>query len=206
MSRIVQSKSKLSRKYGVSLWDRPNDAFKKKAYIPGQHGGKVMRVMKTYRRQLVEKNKIRFYHMLTERQFRNIVMSSIQSRFNSIETMISTLNTLLSTVIFSSGLVPTIFFAKQLVSHGHVLVNGKRLDIGTYKVKVGDVITLTDRAKNMSQILAYLESTTSQAPNYMKVDRSNIRIELTRKPEIADIQNMYKCEISPSAVIEYYSG
>lgn len=204
MSKIIQSKSKISRKYGVNLWGKANDAFTKKPYVPGQHGGKVMRIAKTYRKQLVEKNKMRFYHLLTERQFSNIVRSSIKDRHNSTEMVIQNLNTLLSTVLFSSGLFSTIFFAKQLISHGHVLVNGKRVTSHTYKVKVGDVITFVEKLKANVQVRSFLDSNTPVFPAYLKVDKDVMQIELTSFPDSASVK--YPCEMQPSVVIEYYSA
>ena len=204
MSRILQSKSKISRKYGVNLWGKANDAFNKKPYIPGQHGGKVMRIAKTYRKQLVEKNKMRFFHVLTERQFANIVRASIASRHNSTETLLQSLNTLLSTTLFSSGMFATIFFGKQLISHGHVLVNGVRVKSHTFRVQVGDVITFTEKLRANSQVKAYLEAHTPVAPAYLKIDVSAFKIEVISLPDSTTTK--YPCEMQPSVVIEYYSA
>lgn len=204
MSKIITSKSKISRKYGVSIWGKPNDAFNKKPYIPGQHGGKVMRVMKTYRKQLVEKNKLRFYHLLTEKQFSNIVRSSIDARSNSIDTLLQTLNTLLSTVLYSSGLFNSIFFCKQLVSHGHVYINGKKVSSHTYKVKTGDIITLSPKVLANKQILSYLENHTPTPPSYLSVDQAKLTIEVKALPESSSIK--YPSEFHPNIVIEYYSA
>ncbi len=204
MSRIIQSKSKISRKYGVNLWGKANDAFNKKPYIPGQHGGKVMRIAKTYRKQLVEKNKMRFFHVLTEKQFSNIVRASIASRENSTEMVLKNLNTLLSTVLFSSGLFATIFFAKQLISHGHVFVNGKKVSSHTFKVKIGDVITFSDKIKLNKQVQSYLDANTPVYPSYMNVDKKLMKIDITAFPESATVK--YPCEMQPNIVIEYYSA
>lgn len=204
MSRIIESKSKISRKYGVNLWGKANDAFNKKPYIPGQHGGKVMRVVKTYRKQLVEKNKMRFYHLLTERQFSNLVRASIASKENSTEMVLQNLNTLLSTVLFSSGLFATIFFAKQIVSHGHVLVNGKKVTSHTCKVKVGDIISFKDRIKSNKQVQSYLANNTPIFPDYLKVSKEDMKIEVVSLPNSSNVR--YPCEMQPNVVIEYYSA
>ncbi len=204
MSKIIKSKSKISRKYGVNLWGKANDAFNKKPYVPGQHGGKVMRIAKTYRKQLVEKNKMRFFHILTERQFANIVRASIKSRHNSTEMVVQNLNTLLSTILFSSGLFSTIFFAKQLISHGHVRVNGKKVTSHTYKAKVGDIITFTDKLKANPQVRSYIDANTPVFPSYLKVTKETMTIELTALPDTASVK--YPCEMQPNVVIEYYSA
>ncbi|MDA0617240.1 MAG: 30S ribosomal protein S4 [Proteobacteria bacterium] len=204
MSKIIHSKSKISRKYGVNLWGKANDAFNKKPYVPGQHGGKVMRIAKTYRKQLVEKNKMRFFHILTERQFSNLVRASIKSRHNSTEMVLQNLNSLLSTVLFSSGLFATIFFAKQLISHGHVLVNGRRVSSHTYKVKVGDIITFVDKLKANTQVRSYIDANTPVFPSYLKVTKETMTIELTALPDSTSVK--YPCEMQPSVVIEYYSA
>ena len=204
MSRILQSKSKISRKYGVNLWGKVNDAFNKKPYIPGQHGGKVMRISKTYRKQLVEKNKMRFFHILTEKQFSNIVRSAIASRNNSTEMVVKTLNTLLSTVLFSSGMFATIFFGKQLISHGHVLVNGRKVKSHTYKVEAGDVITFSEKLRANPQVKSYLEANTPVAPSYLKIDPLAIKIEVVALPDSSTVK--YPCEMQPNIVIEYYSA
>jgi len=204
MSRILQSKSKISRKYGVNLWGKANDAFIKKPYIPGQHGGKVMRISKTYRKQLVEKNKMRFFHVLTEKQFSNIVRSAISSRNNSTEMVVKTLNTLLSTVLFSSGMFATIFFGKQLISHGHVLVNGRKVKSHTYKVESGDVITFSEKLRANSQVKSYLEANTPVAPSYLKIDPLAMKIEVVALPDTSTVK--YPCEMQPNIVIEYYSA
>ncbi len=204
MSRILQSKSKISRKYGVNLWGKANDAFNKKPYIPGQHGGKVMRISKTYRKQLVEKNKMRFFHVLTEKQFSNIVRSAIASRNNSTEMVVKTLNTLLSTVLFSSGMFATIFFGKQLISHGHVLVNGRKVKSHTYKVEAGDVITFSEKLRANTQVKSYLEANTPVAPSYLKIDPLAMKIEVVALPDSSTVK--YPCEMQPNIVIEYYSA
>jgi small subunit ribosomal protein S4 len=204
MSRILQSKSKISRKYGVNLWGKANDAFNKKPYIPGQHGGKVMRISKTYRKQLVEKNKMRFFHVLTEKQFSNIVRSAIASRNNSTEMVVKTLNTLLSTVLFSSGMFATIFFGKQLISHGHVLVNGRKVKSHTYKVEAGDVITFSEKLRANPQVKSYLEANTPVSPSYLKIDPLAMKIEVTALPDSSTVK--YPCEMQPNIVIEYYSA
>lgn len=204
MSKIITSKSKISRKYGVNLWGKANDAFNKKPYIPGQHGGKIMRVVKTYRKQLVEKQKLRFYHILTERQFSNIVTSAIDSRHNSIETLVQTLNTLLSTVLFSSGLFNSIFFGKQLISHGHVFVNGKKVSSHTYKVNKDDIITFSPKILSNKQITSYLTNHTPTPPSYLSVDPTKLTIKITALPDSSTIK--YPSEFHPNIVIEYYSA
>jgi len=204
MSKVITSKSKISRKYGVNLWGKANDAFNKKPYIPGQHGGKVMRISKTYRKQLVEKNKMRFFHLLTERQFANIVRASIASRNNSTEMVVQNLNTLLSTVLFSSGFFATIFFAKQLISHGHVFVNGRKVSSHTFKVTVGDVITFAEKIKANPQVVSYLAANTPVPPSYLKIEKGSMKIEITALPNSASVK--YPCEVQPNVVIEYYSA
>lgn len=204
MSKIIKSKSKISRKYGVNLWGKANDAFNKKPYIPGQHGGKVMRVSKTFRKQLVEKNKMRFYHLLTEKQFANLVRASIASKENSTEMVIQNLNTILSTVLFSSGLFATIFFGKQLISHGHVLVNGKKVTSHTFKVKIGDIVTFKDCIKSNKQVQSYLANNTPIFPDYLKVNKDEMKIEVIALPNSANVK--YHCEMQPNVVIEYYSA
>jgi small subunit ribosomal protein S4 len=204
MSNIIKSKSKISRKYGVNLWGMPGDAFEKKPYIPGQHGGKVMRVSKTYRKQLVEKNKLRFYHLLTERQFSNIVRSAIAARTNSTETMLQVLNTMLSGILYASGLFKTPFFGKQVISHGHVLVNGKKLDIHSAKLKVGDVVTFTEKMRNNTQVVNYLANHTPVFPSYLDVNKEKMEIKVVSMPGSATVK--YPCEMHPNIVIEYYSA
>lgn len=204
MSRIIKSKSKISRKYGVNLWGMPGDAFEKKPYIPGQHGGKVMRVSKTFRKQLVEKNKMRYYHLLTERQFSNMVRSAIRSRNNSTEIMLQSLNSLLSTVLYSSGMFATIFFAKQIIGHGHALVNGKKLDIHTAKIKVGDVITFSETMRKNVQVVGYLANHTPSFPSYLEVNKDKMQITMVSNPDSSSVK--YPCEMHPNIVIEYYSA
>lgn len=204
MSKVIQSKSKISRKYGVNLWGLAGDAFEKKSYIPGQHGGKVMRVSKTYRKQLVEKNKLRYYHLLTERQFSNIARASISARTNSMETMLKLLNTMLSSVLYASGLFKTPFFAKQIITHGHVLVNGKKLDIHSAKLKVGDVITFTEKMRANTQVVNYLANHTPVFPSYLEVNKEQMQIKLIAMPDSSSVK--YPCEMHPNIVIEYYSA
>jgi small subunit ribosomal protein S4 len=175
-----------------------------KPYIPGQHGGKIMRVSKTYRKQLVEKNKMRYYHLLTERQFANIVRSSIAARTNSTETMLQLLNTMLSSILYASGLFVTPFFGKQVISHGHVLVNGKKLDIHSAKLKVGDIITFTEKMRNNPQIVNYLANHTPVFPEYLDVDKEKMQVKLISLPDSSTVK--YACEMHPNIVIEYYSA
>lgn len=188
----------------MNIWGMVGDAFEKKPYIPGQHGGKVMRVSKTFRKQLVEKNKMRYYHLLTERKFANVVRSAIRSRHNSTEVMLQSLNSLLSTVVYSSGLFSTIFFVKQIICHGHVFVNGKRLNIHTAAVKVGDVITFSETIRKNVQVVNYLANHTPAFPSYLEVNKDKMQITMVSLPDSSSVK--YPCEMHPNVVIEYYSA
>jgi len=203
MSKIISSKSKISRKYGVNLWGRPNDAFVKKPHFPGQHAGKVMRSRTPYRTQLVAKQKLKFFYCVSERKLRNLAREGIASMQNSVEYLVGSLERLLSCVVYRAGFASTMFFARQIVSHGHVLVNGKPVNINTYRVSEGDVISLAPSGKKIAAIKAFMDSGMRVVPEYYELNKEEFSVVFKRIPKLDEVK--YECPMTPEAVLEFYS-
>ena len=203
MTKIVQAKSSFSRKYGVNLWGLSGDAFEKKPYIPGQHGSKVNRSRGGYRGQLVAKQKLKFYYCISERKIKNIARAGVKSMENSVEYLVSRLETMLIAVVFRASFASTMFFAKQLISHGHILVNGKKLNIFTCNLKEGDVVSLTEKAKKIPTVLQFFQSSTRTVPDYLELNKSEMTIKLKRMPKSSEVP--FEAQMEPGTVIEFYS-
>jgi small subunit ribosomal protein S4 len=151
MTRIINAKKKISRKLRVNLWGKSNDPYLKKNYKPGQHGPTARNGRTSdYGRQLKAKQQLRKYHNITEKQFKSIFKEASRQKGDASENFITLLELRLDTVIYRANFVPTIFAARQSVSHKHVLINGKKVNIASYRLKVGDVIELNDKAKTIS--------------------------------------------------------
>ena len=202
MTKRSNAKYKIDRRMGENIWGRPKSPVNKREYGPGQHGQRRKGKMSDFGTQLRAKQKLKgYYGSLSERQFHSLYVEAIRLTGNSSENLIGLLERRLATIIYRAKWVPTVFAARQFVSHGHVKVNGKRVTIGSIRIKVGDVIELSDRAKEMSSVIEAQASAERDTPDYLEV--AGTQVKLTRIPSLSEVP--YPVQMEPNLVVEYYS-
>ncbi|MGQ0741888.1 MAG: 30S ribosomal protein S4 [Alphaproteobacteria bacterium] len=204
MTKRTNSKYKLDRRVGENIWGRNKSPVNRRAYGPGQHGQRKSRKLSDYGTQLRAKQKLKgYYGNITERQFRRYYQEASRKTGDTGEHMIGLLERRLDTVIFRAKFAPTPFSARQLVSHGHVTVNGKRVTIPSYLVKEGDVIELKPKAREMALVLEAVKNPERDVPEYLLADHSKMTAKFVRIPNLNDVP--YAVQMQPSLVVEFYS-
>ena len=202
MSKRLNAKYKIDRRLGENIWGRPKSPVNKREYGPGQHGQRRKGKISDFGTQLRAKQKLKFYYgNISEKQFRASYELALRMKGDSSENLVGLLERRIDAVVYRAKFVPTVFAARQLVSHGHVKLNGKRVTIASIKVKVGDVIELTDKAKEMVAVQEALASAERDTPDYIETDGKSAK--LTRIPSLSDIP--YPVQMQPALVVEYYS-
>ena len=204
MTQRLASKHKVDRRLKVNLWGRPKSPFNSRNYPPGQHGKNKRGKTSDYGTQLEAKQKMKFYYgNMNERQFRNVYRKAIKKRGNTTENLVGLLERRLDTVIYRAKFATTIFSARQLINHGHLKVNNKKVNISSYLVKENDVIEVKDKSKEITVILGALVSKEREVPDYIQMDEKNKKAQFLRVPLFAEIP--YPTIMEPNLVIEYYS-
>ena len=203
MTKRAESKYKINRRLGVNLWGRPKSPVNKRDTPPGQHGQRRPK-QSDYGIQLAAKQKLRgYYGNIGERQFRRYYQEAMRRRGDTGETLIGLLERRLDTVVYRMKFVPTPFAARQFINHGHVKVNGKKVDIASYLVKEGDTIELKDSSKQIALVLEAVQSPERDIPDYIQVDHSAMKGQFVRTPKLADVP--FPVQMEPNMVVEYYS-
>ena len=204
MTKRASAKYKLDRRMGENIWGRNKSPVSKRAYGPGQHGQRKSRKLSDYGTQLHAKQKLKgYYANITERQFRRYYAEAARRTGDTGEHMIGLLERRLDAIVFRAKFVPTPFAARQLVSHGHVAVNGKRVTIPSYLVKEGDTLELRTKAKDMALVLEAVKSTEREVPDYIEANHSRMTAKFLRTPKLGDVP--YAVQMQPSLVVEFYS-
>ena len=204
MSKRKSAKHKLDRRMGENIWGRPKSPVNRREYGPGQHGQRRKGKLSDFGVQLRAKQKLRgYYANISERQFRKIYQDASRVRGDTGAILIGLLERRLDAFIYRAKFVPTVFSARQVVSHGHVLVNGKRVTIPSFRVKVGDVVELTSRAKELIIVLEAIQSGERDVPDYLEVDHDRMKGRFVRAPKLADVP--YPVSMEPNLVVEFYS-
>ena len=203
MSKRINAKYKIERRLGTSLWGRAKSPFNKREYGPGQHGQAHSKPT-DYGVQLRAKQRLKgYYGNVSEKQLRKYYAEAIRRKGDSSENLVGILESRLDAVVYRMKFVPTVFAARQFVNHGHILVNGKKVNIPSYLVKVGDVIEVNGKAKDMALVIEAMASAERNVPDYLTVDEKNMSGTMTRVPVLADIP--YACQMEPNLVVEFYS-
>jgi small subunit ribosomal protein S4 len=204
MTKRAHAKYKLDRRMGENIWGRPKSPVNKRAYGPGQHGQRRARKLSDYGTQLQAKQKLKgYYGNITERQFRKYYTEASRRQGDTGENMIGLLECRLDAVVFRAKFVPTPFAARQLVSHGHVRVNGKRVTVASYQVKEGDLIELAGKARDMALVLEASKSAERDVPDYVDVDHGKMTAKFLRTPKLGDVP--YASQMEPHLIVEFYS-
>ena len=204
MTKRLASKHKVDRRLKVNLWGRPKSPFNSRNYPPGQHGKAKKGKLSDYGTQLEAKQKMKFYYgNINERQFRNVYRKAIQKKGNTTENLVGFLERRLDTVVYRAKFSTTVFSARQLINHGHIKVNGKKVNIPSYLVKAEDTIEIKDKSKDIVAIVGALVSKEREVPDYIQMDEKNKKATLIRIPKFSEVP--YPVIMEPNLVIEYYS-
>ena len=204
MTKRLNSKHKVDRRLRVNLWGRPKSPFNTRAYPPGQHGQSKTSKPSDYGVQLHAKQKLKsYYGNINERQFRNVYKKAIMKKGDTAENLIGLLERRLDAVIYRSKLSNTIFSSRQLINHGHVRVNGKKVNISSYQVKEEDTIEIKDKSKQLALIDIALANKEREVPEYLQLDEKNKKVKFVRTPKFEEVP--YPVVMEPNLVIEYYS-
>ena len=204
MTKRLESKHKVDRRLKVNLWGRPKSPFNSRNYPPGQHGKNKRGKLSDYGIQLEAKQKMKFYYgNMNERQFRNVYRKAIQKKGNTTENLVGFLESRLDTVAYRAKFATTVFSARQLINHGHIKVNGKKVDIPSYLVKAEDTIEIKDKSRDIVTIAGAMMNKEREVPDYIQMDEKNKKATLTRIPKFSEVP--YPVIMEPNLVIEYYS-
>lgn len=204
MTRRIQAKYKISRTLGANLWGRPRDPFEFKNYAPGQHGPNRRRVQSDYAKQLRAKQALRRYYNITEKQFSNLFEKASKRKGDTASNLVAMLEARLDAFVFRANFVPTIFAARQFVSHKHVLVNGKTVNIPSYQLKVGDVVTIREKSRQLPLVLQAAQSGERDVPSYVSSEPLKGTAQLLKLPETPE-EVPYAVKMEVSLIVEYYS-
>ena len=204
MTKRLKSKHKVDRRLKANLWGRPKSPFNVRAYPPGQHGQNKKGKPTDYGFQLQAKQKLKaYYGNINERQFRNIYRKALSKKGDTTENLIALLESRLDTIIYRAKLAPTVFSARQLINHGHIRVNKKKVNISSCTIKDTDIIEVREKSKKLNIIDGSIQSKEREIPEYIQLDTKNKSIKLVRVPKFAEVP--YPIIMEPNLVIEYYS-
>jgi len=204
MTKRHEAKYKIDRRMGQNVWGRPKSPVNKREYGPGQHGQRRKGKLSDYGVQLRAKQKLRgYYGNISEKQFRGIYQEAIRMRGDSGAHLIGLLERRLDSVVYRAKFVPTVFAARQFVNHGHVKVNGRRVNIPSFRCKVGDVVEVKESSRQLALVLEARALGEREVPDYLEVDDGKLSAKLTRIPALNDVP--YAVMMEPHLVVEYYS-
>jgi small subunit ribosomal protein S4 len=204
MTKRLESKYKLDRRMGQNIWGRPKSPVNRREYGPGQHGQRRKGKLSDFGVQLKAKQKLRgYYANISEKQFRGIYDEAIRMKGDSGANMIGLLERRLDAIVFRAKFAPTPFAARQLINHGHIKVNGRRVNIPSYRAKVGDVIEIKEKSKQMNLVLEAQALAERDVPDYIELDGGKMTAKFVRIPALSDVP--YAVQMEPHLVVEFYS-
>ncbi len=189
---------------GENIWGRPKSPVNVRSYGPGQHGQRRKSKISDFGLQLRAKQKLKgYYGSITEKSFRRIYDEAVRVKGDTGENLIGLLERRLDAIVYRAKFVSTVFAARQFVNHGHVMVNGKRVNIPSYRVKVGDVVEVRERSKQLAIIMEAIALAERDVPDYIDVSHEKLTAVLTRIPTLSDVP--YPVQMEPNLVVEFYS-
>lgn len=204
MTKRTAAKYKIDRRMGENIWGRAKSPVNRREYGPGQHGQRRKQKLSDFGTQLRAKQKLKgYYGDLTEKQFRRIYSEAERVRGDTGENLIGLLERRLDAVVYRAKFVPTIFAARQFVNHGHIEVNGKRVNIASYRVKEGDVVSVRERSRQLVIVLEAVASAERDLPDYLEVDHNKMTASFVRTPALGDVP--YPVVMEPNLVVEFYA-
>ena len=204
MTKRLKSKHKVDRRLKVNLWGRPKSPFNSRNTPPGQHGNKRHSRPSDYGIQLQAKQRLKsYYGNINERQFRNFYRKAIKKRGDTVENLVGLLEKRLDIIVYRAKFALTVFSSRQLINHGHIKVNGKKVNIPGYQLKEEDTIELKEKSKQLASVEVSLASKERDVPEYLQLDEKQKKIKFVRTPKFAEVP--YPVLMEPNLVIEYYS-
>ena len=204
MTKRLTSKHKVDRRLKVNLWGRPKSPFNSRNTPPGQHGNKRHSRPSDYGIQLQAKQRLKsYYGNINERQFRNFYRKAIKKRGDTVENLVGLLEKRLDIIVYRAKFALTVFSSRQLINHGHIKVNGKKVNIPSYLLKEEDTIELKEKSKQLATVDVSLASKERDVPEYLELDEKQKKIKFVRTPKFAEVP--YPILMEPNLVIEYYS-
>lgn len=204
MSKRLKRKFGISRRIGAPLWGTDKDPYHKRNYPPGAHGASGYKRTTEFGTQLLAKQKLkRYYGDIREKQFKMIYQEASRKKGDTAENLIGLLESRLDTVIYRSKFAPTVFAARQFVNHKHIRVNGKCVNIPSYRLKPEDVIEVRDKSKKLLIILESAKRNEREIPEYISLDSSTLQATYLKIPCLAEVP--YPVQMEPNLVIEFYS-
>ena len=204
MTKRIRAKHKIDRRLGENIWGRPKSPFNKRESRPGQHGERRGAKLSDFGQQLRAKQKLKgYYGNIGERHFSRIYKEAVRLKGSTSEHLIGLLESRLDAVVYRAKFVPTVFAARQFVSHGHVTVNGRRVTVSSYRCRVGDFIEVREKARQLPLVLEAIKSAERDVPDYIEVDHSKMTAKLARIPALSDVP--YPVRMEPNLVVEFYS-
>ena len=204
MSKRENSKYKIDRRLRVNLWGRPKSPINKREYGPGQHGQRRKGKLSDFGVQLRAKQKLKgYYANISERQFHGIYVEAGRMKGDTGENLIGLLERRLDTVVYRAKFVPTVFAARQFINHGHVKVNGRRVNIASFQMKVGDVVEVKEASKQLTHVLEAVQLPERVVPDFLEVDHSRMTAKFVRVPALSDVP--FAVQMEPHLIVEFYS-
>jgi small subunit ribosomal protein S4 len=204
MTKRIRAKHKIDRRLTENIWGRPKSPLNKRQSRPGQHGERRVSKLSDFGQQLRAKQKLKgYYGNISERAFSKIYVEATRLKGSTSEHLIGLLERRLDAVVYRSKFVPTVFAARQFVSHGHVTVNGRRVTIPSYRLRVGDVVEVKESSRQLPLVLEAIKSAERDLPDYLEVDHNKMTAKLSRVPALSDVP--YPVTMEPNLVVEFYS-
>jgi len=204
MTKRHEAKYKIDRRMGQNVWGRPKSPVNKREYGPGQHGQRRKSKLSDYGVQLKAKQKLRgYYGNISERQFRGIYQEARRLKGDTGAHMVGLLERRLDAVVYRAKFVPTVFAARQFINHGHVKVNGRKVNISSYLVKIGDVIEVKEASKQLAHVLEASQLSERDVPDFLEVDHGKMTAKFARIPHLSDVP--FAVQMEPHLIVEFYS-
>ena len=204
MSKRESSKYKIDRRMGENIWGRPKSPINRREYGPGQHGQRRKGKLSDFGVQLRAKQKLKgYYGDISEKQFRKVYDEANRRKGDTPDNLIGLLESRLDAVVYRAKFVPTIFAARQFVNHGHIKVNGKRVNIPSYRCQPGDVIEVREKSKQLVLVLEAVQLAERDVPDYIDADHNKMTATYKAVPGLADVP--YAVQMEPNLVVEFYS-
>ncbi|MCA4775361.1 30S ribosomal protein S4 [Wolbachia endosymbiont of Mansonella ozzardi] len=203
MTTVINRKYRISRRLGMNLWGRAKDPVNKRKYPPGQHGILGFKRLSDFGKQFAAHKKFKFYYAISSKQLRRIFLDAYNRKGYTADNFIGILESRLSSVLYHSGLVPTIYSAKQLISHEHITVNDEVVNISSYRVKPGDIVKIGKRAVKIPIVVEAVEKQERKAPDYLETNSKEHSVKFLRVPQYSEVP--YSADMEVNLVVEFYS-
>jgi len=204
MSKRISAKYKIDRRMGENIWGRPKSPVNRREFGPGQHGQRRKNKLSDFGIQLRAKQKLKgYYGSITEKQFHGIYTEAVRQRGDTGEKLVGLLESRLDAIVYRAKFVATVFASRQFVNHGHINVNGKRVNIPSYRCKPGDLIEVREKSRQLALVIEANQLAERDVPEYIDADHSKMTAKYIRVPALSDIP--YAVVMEPNLVVEFYS-